>query len=126
MFLHGVVGEVDHAIAAVVQTVFLWWGANVAVIVPISLQSAVYSGDEDVAPDVELPSIDQETILYVLLHNNASLAILEALLQLILKLSSVGVHSDAEASIWVLSWLDDPKIVRRFCHFPRLNSVIMP
>lgn len=111
MFLHGVIGEVDHAITAIIQIVFLRRSAYIPVIVPISLQSPVYSGDENVASDVELSTIDQEAILDVFLHNNASFAVLETFLQLIFELSAVGVDSDAEPSIRVLSWLDDPKIM---------------
>lgn len=53
MFLHCIVGEVDHSVSQVFGGEFLAGCANVTLLVPITAEVATYCGDEHVASDVK-------------------------------------------------------------------------
>jgi hypothetical protein len=108
VLLDCVIGEVDHAIAGVVKVVFFGRGADVAVVVPIALETAVDGGDQNVTPDVELPPVDEEAVLQVFLDDHTTSSVLETLQQLLLQLVAIRVHRDPETAIGVLTRLDDP------------------
>jgi hypothetical protein len=63
-----------HPIAHVVEVVLFRGGPNVAVVVPVPLETAVDCRDQDIAADVEFPVVDQKAVFDVFLHNETALA----------------------------------------------------
>lgn len=50
MFLDCVVSEMDHPVTAVIESILLRRSTNIAIIIPVTLQAAINSSYEDVAP----------------------------------------------------------------------------
>lgn len=122
MLLDSVVGEVNHAVADVREVIFFGGGADVAVIVPITLQPAIDCSNKNVAADVELAVVDKEALLKVFLHYYASSALLEPLLQFLYQFLTLPVHADAESPVGVLTRLDNPQIL---LPLSSCNSIVM-
>jgi hypothetical protein len=104
---------VDHPIAGVIQIELFRRSTDVTIVVPVPFKTAINSGDENVASDVELSPVDQETVFQIFLDNHASLAVLNTLHQLFLQLGTVGVHSDTKTAIRVFARLYNPHVMRR-------------
>ena len=73
LLLHGVVGEVHHAVGEVVEGELAAGGAQVALRVVVRLEVAVVACHHAVGADVELASVDQKRIVDIFL-NDASLS----------------------------------------------------
>lgn len=58
MFLHCIVGKVDHAVAGIIEVELLGGSTDVAIVIPVSLEAPVDSGDQNVASDIELSPIN--------------------------------------------------------------------
>jgi hypothetical protein len=57
VLLHGVVGQVHHPVSRIVEVVFLGRCPDVAVVVPVALETSIDCRDEDIASDIELSTI---------------------------------------------------------------------
>lgn len=57
MLLHGVVGQMHHPVSRIAEIVLLRRSPDIAVVVPVTLETSVDCGDEDIASDIELSPI---------------------------------------------------------------------
>lgn len=69
VLLDGIVGEMDHLIADIVEIEFIGGCAYVALAEPVCSHDAVQSSDEHVVADIELPAFVKQRIFNVLLND---------------------------------------------------------
>ena len=125
--LNGIVGEMNHGVLDVGETVFIGWCPDVPIPIPIALQNAIHRRQEDETSNVEFtvlnPKINpflQETIFYVFLENHSSLKMLIIFTQTLTNFPQntwfIVHHCDSMTSVRVLPWLTDPQISTTFLY----------
>lgn len=120
VLLDGVVGEVDHFVADVVEVEVIGGSADVAFAEPVGSHDAVQPGDEHVVPDVELPALVEQRILNVLLHDVGfviAVVVLLLLLEDVVELVDLVNHHNAVAAVRQLARLHYPDVLQLLLPF---------
>ena len=63
LLLHSIVGQVDHFIIDVIQTILTRRCSNIPILIPISFQNSIGGCDKQVTPDVELSIVYAEMLI---------------------------------------------------------------
>jgi hypothetical protein len=112
LLLDSIIGEVHVSVGNILQCEFLATGSHVTLIVPISLQVAIYGAHEREHSDVELSILVQQGLLDVLLDDVAPLAPVNyGVANQSLDVVELLAHLNAAPSIGVLAGLDDPQLL---------------
>ena len=127
--LHGVVREVNHAVCRVFHIVLSAAGAQVSVLIPISLEVAVDSRGQCIAADVELTVLVEQGTLDILLNDKAAPVATDMLsLDQLFYMIQITADLDATPSVSVLAGLHDPEAVAvlgvLLKHFVSLRIVV--
>ena len=111
--LHSVVSQVHQPIRQVVNRVLPTRGAKVALLVDVDLVVPVHRGHHHKRPYVELPPVNEQRVVNVLLDDTSPPSRGSAVLDQRLDLLKVLCNLDTVASVGVLTRLDDPDVPRR-------------
>lgn len=112
LFLDGVVGQVDVAVVDVFDVELSAAGAQVALLVPVTLEVSVNSAHHRKDSDVELPALVQKRLLNVFLNYvTPTVAAQVHVLDQALNLVQVLHNCNAAPAVCVFSGLNDPKVL---------------
>ena len=110
LVLDGIVCQMHQRVAHVVEVVLTGAGPHVAVLIAVAFQGAVNAGQHPVHSKVELPLVDKQGVVDVLLNYEG--AVLSRLpLNNLLNLFHVFHHLDALPPVGVFARLDYPSVL---------------
>lgn len=69
LLLHRIIRKVNEPVAQVLQIKLLAGSADVSVLIEVTFRHSIDRSEHAIAPDVELPIIDQKRSLYVALYD---------------------------------------------------------
>jgi len=125
--LDGIVGEVDEPAGDVFEVEFLAAGPEVAFIVPVALQVPVHTGQQRVAPNIELAPLIQQRLLNVLLDDVGALgAVDHGVVDDVFDGSELLADVDAAAPVGVLAGLHDPHRPPHLLQDPPVQPQVVP
>lgn len=120
-----IISEVNIGLG-VVESVLGGGCADVSSFEPVSFESSVYNCPQHVVPNVEFPTVVQEGLLDVFLHNEClwgTVVVSSSSLQDTFYFLKGKANCDAISSIRKLSWFHDPNIIKAI-HFSLLPSFV--
>lgn len=110
--LYGVISEVNKSVCNVLEIEVLAARAEVALVVPVTLQVSVDGGQQGVAPNIKLPSLVEKGLFNVLLYDVwPFLAVHVRVRHDFLYLRHLAANLNATAPVGVLARLDDPYLL---------------
>jgi hypothetical protein len=111
LLLNSIVGEMNEFIVYIFETELFTGCSDIALLIPVPLDYAVDSCNQNVATYVEFASIVQKRILHIFLNYKA-VTLLAFLVRQQFNLVQITKHANTIAPIRILSWLAYPYIGR--------------
>ena len=113
LLLDSVVGQVDEHVRHVVEGVLATAGPYVAILVAVAFQAAVDAREQAEAAEVKLALVHQQGVVNVLLDDESPVSFFAHWAPYnLLDFAQSLDHSDTLATIRILAWLDDPRVLR--------------
>ena len=112
LLLDSVVCQVDELVCHVIEGVLSAARSNVPILVAVALQASIDARQQAEAAEVELALVDQQRVVNVLLNDEGTVVLLVGPADDGLHFADRLHHSDALAAVRVLTWLDDPSVLR--------------